>query len=324
VAQISRRVVAMSADMSGDRWKVVALSVALDLALGEPPERWHPVVWMGRLVKKLEGRAPREGRVLPLAYGAVVEAVCLAAVALPARLWERAADAIPAVALPLQAIALKPTFSVKALFAMVGEVERALERGDLAGARGAVGRIVSRDVEGLDGSGVAAAAVESLAENAGDSVVAPLLYYTVLGLPGAYGYRMTNTMDAMLGYRGRYEYLGKAAARLDDLLNLLPSRLAALAMVAASRLAGGSPARAWAIARRDSSRTASPNAGWPMAAAAGALDRRLEKIGHYVLNPEGVLPQVEDIRRARRLVGASLVLAVLGVLVVRVVLRRSA
>jgi adenosylcobinamide-phosphate synthase len=122
---------------------------------------------------------------------------------------------------------------------------------------------------------------------------------------------MANTLDAMVGYRGKHEYLGKVAARMDDLLNVVPSRLTALAIAGAARFAGGTPEGAWRGAIRDSGRTASPNAGWPMAAAAGALGLRLEKGGHYVLNPEGELPRGADVGRARRLVAGSIALTVL-------------
>jgi adenosylcobinamide-phosphate synthase len=177
-----------------------------------------------------------------------------------------------------------------------------------------VGQIVSREVAELDEARVAAAAVESLAENASDSVAAPLLYYVAFGLPGAYLYRMANTLDAMWGYRGRYEFLGKAAARTDDLLNLIPSRLAALATVVSCWAVGGSSPGAWVCARKDSARTASPNAGWPMAAMAGALGVRLEKVGHYALNAGGRSPEVADLRRAMRVTAASLATTALGTL----------
>ncbi len=291
------------------------LAIGLDLLMGEPDERWHPVVWMGRLVSRLEQAAPREGAWRQFSYGAWAEAFCLAAAAVPAWLVGRFLPKGVA-GLLATALLLKPVFAIRALFQHVRPVERELESGDLPGARKAVGRIVSRDVQSLDETGVAAAAVESLAENASDSVVAPLLYYAVFGLPGAYVYRMANTLDAMLGYRGRYEYLGKTAARLDDLLNVVPSRLTALALAAAGWMAGESPADAWRTAFRDSSRTASPNAGWPMAAAAGALGLRLEKVGHYVLNPEGRPPRAADVARARRMVTAGLAAAILGVLLI--------
>lgn len=298
-----------------NRAKVILLAIGLDLLIGEPDARWHPVVWMGRLVGRLAQAAPGEGAWRQFSYGAVTEAVCLAAAAIPAWLAERLLPKGVA-GLLAAALLLKPVFAIRALFQHARPVEKALEEGNLPEAREAVGRIVSRDVTALDEAGVAAAAVESLAENASDSVVAPLLCYALFGLPGTYLYRMANTLDAMLGYRGRYEYLGKAAARVDDFLNVAPSRLTALAMVVASRIAGGSPTGAWRTALRDSSRTASPNSGWPMAAAAGALGLRLEKRGHYVLNPDGWPPRGGDVARARRVVTASLVVAVLGILLV--------
>ncbi|MHB8992292.1 MAG: adenosylcobinamide-phosphate synthase CbiB [Chloroflexota bacterium] len=297
-----------------ERGRVIALAVALDLLMGEPPERWHPVVGMGRLVEGLERRAPREGRARQLIYGGAMEVACLAAAALPAWLLQRLLPSgSPAKTLAL-ALALKPTFAIRALFEFTGRVQKTLESGDLQGSRLAVGQIVSRNVERLGEPEVAAAAVESLAENGSDSVVAPLFYYAVLGLPGAYLYRMANTLDAMVGYRGRYEYLGKVAARVDDALNLLPARLAALATAATCWTAGGSPAGAWRGMRRDSLRTPSPNAGWPMAAMAGALGLRLEKVDHYVLNDGGRLPRAHDLDVARRVAGISLAAAVAGMI----------
>jgi len=295
-----------------NRGLVIALAVGLDLLLGELPNRWHPVVAMGRLVGGLESRAPRSGAFRQLLYGGLMEAICLAAATIPSRTLERLLPTRSILGAVATAVALKPAFALRALFSATGRVGQALERGDLEAARSAVGQVVSRDVSRLDEAGVAAAAVESLAENASDSVVAPLLFYAAFGLPGAYGYRMANTLDAMVGYRGRYEYLGKVAARADDLLNLIPSRLATLATMVASPVVGGSAAGAWRGALEGSRQTASPNAGWPMAAAAGALGLRLEKVGHYVLNPEGRSPTAGDLGRAQRLVGASLAVAILG------------
>ena len=294
----------------------MALALALDLLLGEPPERWHPVVWMGRLIGALERRAPTSGRIRQLLFGAAMEAVCMMAAALPVGLLHRIVPVGSPAGILVRAVALKPTFALKSLFDHHRRVGDALSRGDLNGARGAVGAIVSREVGDLDEAGVVAAAVESLAENAADSVVAPLLYYTLFGLPGAYLYRAANTLDAMVGYHGRYEYLGKVAARLDDMLNMVPARLAAVAMAAGSCTIGSSPRSTWARTRREASRTESPNAGWPMAAVAGALDVRLEKVGHYVLNPAGRRPVESDLRGGRRVVGAGLAIAILGLILV--------
>ena len=125
--------------------------------------------------------------------------------------------------------------------------------------------------------------MESVAENASDSAVAPLLFWAVLGVPGAVAYRAVNTLDARVGYRGRHEWLGKASARLDDLLNLVPARVTAALLLVAGLACGADARRGLAVLRRDGARTESPNAGRPMAAMAGLLGVRLEKVGQYQL-----------------------------------------
>ena len=191
----------------------------------------------------------------------------------------------------LEALALKPAFAIRRLATAALEVRSALAADALDAARDGVGRhLVSRDVRGLDGPAIASAAVESVAENVTDSVAAPLLAYAAGGLPAAWGYRVLNTADAMWGYRdARYERFGKVAARLDDAANLLPARCAAAALVGGAALAGEDAAGAARTAWRDHGRTASPNAGWPMAAMAGALGVALEKRQTYRLG-DGALP----------------------------------
>jgi adenosylcobinamide-phosphate synthase len=220
-----------------------------------------------------------------------------------------AADGLTAL---LGGAALKPSFAIRALFEAVEEVERDLVDERLVQARASASQIVSRDTSRLDAPLLAAAAIESLAENASDSVVAPLLYARLVGLPGAYAYRAINTLDAMIGYRGKYEYLGKAAARLDDLANLVPARLTALLIALAAPVVGTHPLAVLGRLRTEAGRTASPNAGWPMAAAALALRVRLEKREHYVLNPAGRPPEARDVRRARRLVATALMVGAVG------------
>jgi adenosylcobinamide-phosphate synthase len=188
-------------------------------------------------------------------------------------------------------------------------VQRELEAARPDAARLDLAALVSRNTSRLDTPLLAAAAIESLAENASDSFVAPLLYYQLFGLPGAFAYRALNTMDAMLGYHGRYEFLGKVPARLDDAANLIPARLTALLLVIATRLTGADARSAWDRLRRDHARTSSPNAGYPMSTMAGALGVRLEKVGHYRLNESGRAPEPRDIHRAARIVSCALALA---------------
>jgi adenosylcobinamide-phosphate synthase len=161
----------------------------------------------------------------------------------------------------------------RSLFDHVRDVARALDRDGVEGGRIAVAHIVGRDPAGLDAYGVARAAIESLAENFADGVVAPVFWYLVLGLPGLLAYKAVNTMDSMIGYRTpRHAAFGRAAARLDDALNWLPARIAgAMIVIAALFTPGGAPARAFRVMARDGGRHRSPNAGWPEAAMAGAL-----------------------------------------------------
>ena len=293
------------------------LAVALDLLLGDPPNRYHPVAWIGRLIalgRRWAASVPAEFLVL---YGALlIVVVTITAVMAGLAPGRRGLAPVAARRLLAQAWLLKCGFSLRGLVAAVWEVRDRLEAGDLAGARAAVGRhLVSRPVEELEAEATASAAVESLAENLNDSWVAPLCFYLVGGLPGAWAYRAVNTADAMIGYRdGMLEQLGGASARLDDLLNLVPSRLAALAVVAGAWLGGESGSRAWDIWRRDGGLTASPNAGQTMAAMAGALGVTLEKRGHYRLG-DGPAPDVAVIDRAVGVFAAAAGVALVAALV---------
>lgn len=286
------------------------LALAIDRWLGEPPARVHPVVWVGRLISILEDRAPKGPR-KELAYG-VVAAVAMLLPVLAVRVVVGAMRPWP-LRLVVAAWLLKTCFSYRALEEAGHAVASPLVDGNLPAAREELRALVSRDRADLDEFGISAAAIESLAENLGDGFVAPLLAYALGGLPAAVFYRAANTADSMLGYRGRYEYLGKASARLDDVLNLVPARLTAGALVVAS---GANAKRAWPILVRDRRLTQSPNAGWTISAAAGSLDVALSKPGYYSINGEARDPVAQDIHRALRLCRRAAVLCATGVLAV--------
>ncbi|MDQ7030585.1 MAG: adenosylcobinamide-phosphate synthase CbiB [Ardenticatenia bacterium] len=293
---------------------MVVAALLLDLLLGDPPNRYHPVAWMGVAMNTALHQAPRHGDIARLAYGAFVALGGTLFVAWLGHLVARGIARLPSPWRQLvAAIALKTTFSLRGLVRAATQVQQALEHNDLERARRLLAwHLVSRETASLDASLVAAAAIESVAENASDSVVAPLLYYAVGGLPAAIAYRFANTADAMLGYRdAEREWLGKGAARLDDVLNWLPARLTALLLVIAARLLGEDAPRAWHTWRRDARLTSSPNAGHPMAAAAGALGIVLEKTGHYRLGADLALPKPRDIGRAVRLLQVAVALMVL-------------
>jgi adenosylcobinamide-phosphate synthase len=306
----------------------LAAAVALDLVLGEPPTRVHPVGAMGWCLRAGHERLRRGGPGLQVAGGALVTAATAGAAGAAAWAVNRGTAALPTRCLRLVAAgaALKPTFALRALAAEGCGVAAALEGGDLEGARRRLTSLVSRPTGGLSAALVASAACESLAENLTDSVVAPWLAHLLLGPPGATAYRVVNTADAMYGYRGELTWLGRGAAVSDDLANLVPARVAAALLVGAAALTSGPGAaraalRCW---RRDAGSTRSPNAGQTMAAMAGALGRRLEKPGEYVLGREMPDTGADDVRRATRLVVAAAALLLGGALLTSAARREPA
>jgi adenosylcobinamide-phosphate synthase len=268
----------------------IILALLIDRWWGEPPAHLHPVVWMGHYLKRagkgLADRGPKMAFFLGTAYwlaGAVLVAAAygyagLMLARLP--LW---------LDVSLTALLLKPLFALRMLLGEVAAVEQSLTQGIDSG-RARLALIVSRDTTQLDSSEVRESALESLAENLSDSVIAPLFWFAIFGLPGAAVYRFANTADAMWGYRGRWEWAGKFAARTDDLLNLVPARITALGLL----LAG--PNRIAVLRRlpQEAARTASPNSGWPMGALALSLNVRLRKPRVYALNVNGSAPSAQD------------------------------
>lgn len=262
-----------------------ALALALEAVLGYPPPLFrrigHPVTWAGALIAALDRRLNREtlSGAARRARGALALLLLLLASAGTGAALQRATCAglpRPAARL-LLALVAAALLAQRSLHAHVEAVRVALGGEGLAGGRRAVSHIVGRNPAALDAAGVARAAIESLAENFSDGVTAPALWLAALGLPGIAAYKAVNTADSMIGHRSpRHEAFGWAAARLDDLLNLPASRLAALWIVAAAALLPGMSAHgACRAVRRDAARHRSPNAGWPEAAMAGALGLRL-------------------------------------------------
>ena len=271
---------------------LIALTALLvEAAVGYPQALYgrigHPVTWMGALLARLdrglnrEGDAPGRRRLA----GFVALAVLLAAGGGAGWLLTAATFAAlprPAAVLFVGVLA-SSCLAQRSLDTHVRAVADALERDGLAAGRRAVAMIVGRDTAALDEAGVARAAIESLAENFSDGIVAPMVWLALAGLPGGLAYKAANTADSMIGHRTpRHEAFGFAAAKFDDLVNGPAARLAALWLVlAAASLPGASPGGAWRIARRDARGHASPNAGWPEAAMAGALGVRLGGVRSY-------------------------------------------
>jgi len=285
----------------------VPLAWACDLAFGEPRNALHPVAWIGRVLAPAGAWLARREAAIAFVGGTLVWLALAAGVAWLAAAWQQAAWSWPWwLALPALALALKPTFAWRMLHDEVSAVETALSH-SLPAGRTHLARLVSRDVSAMDESLLRETAIETLAENLNDSVVAPLFWYALLGLPGAAVYRFANTADAMWGYRGRFEWAGKWAARADDVLSWVPARLTAWLLHPASS------ARAWRSLQAQARKTPSPNGGWPMGAMALHLAVRLRKPGVYALNeaaPSPGRPQLERaLRTASRCAWASAALA---------------
>ena len=263
--------------ISGSGLFIVIAALAFDALIGDPDWLWrrlaHPVTLIGALIGYLdrsfnrEDRSPQQRKFAGIACTAAIIAVAGSVGALIQAITEQ----IPAGNILLALIA-SVFIAQRSLYQHVAEVRSAFARGGLTEARKAVAMIVGRDPEQLDEAGVCRAAIESCAENFSDGVVAPVFWLALLGLPGLIAYKAINTADSMIGHRTeRHASFGWAAARLDDLVNLVPARLSALLLAVAAPIAGGSIGKSWGVVRRDASQHRSPNAGWPESAMAGAL-----------------------------------------------------
>ncbi|MBN9457909.1 MAG: cobalamin biosynthesis protein CobD [Bosea sp.] len=262
---------------------LLVLALTIEAAFGYPQRFYaaigHPVTWIGRLIGMLDGVLNREAASFFTRKTAGVLALALllaVTVTLAAIAQQLCLSFGPLGLLPL-AIAASTLIAQRSLYEHVADVAEGLEREGLEGGRKAVSMIVGRNPQTLDEAGVSRAAIESLAENFSDGIVAPAFWLGVGGLPGIAAYKAINTADSMIGHRTpRHLAFGWASARLDDLVNLPASRLTALLLVASAALdRSADAAGAWQAVKRDAGKHRSPNAGWPEAAMAGALGLRL-------------------------------------------------
>jgi adenosylcobinamide-phosphate synthase len=294
------------------------LAYLLDLLLGDPPGWPHPVRLLGRVTQYWESTLYQDrvgaGALFWLAVMGTTFVLILGVLGLAALLpfWG---------GLAVLAYFLYSGLATRSLHQESLKVEAALEQGDLEGARAHLAMVVGRETASLSEEEVRRAVIETVAENLADGVVAPMFYILALGLPGLFFYKAANTMDSMVGYKNYwYARFGKVAARADDVLNFIPARLTALLMMATSALLGLDWREAWRILRRDRRQAASPNAGWPEAAMAGALGVRLGGPASY-FGRQVNKPLIGDARQAldreryrqavRLLYGTSLLMAVL-------------
>ena len=295
------------------------IAFAIDHFFGEPPARLHPVVWMGNALNWAAAHIlpkPATDDNVPdypsFLAGAGVWIALVALILIVTYSLQSVFLQLPAVwAALLLGLLLKPLFAWRMLKREVQAVETALQA-SLEAGRARLSMLVSRDTTALTEAQVRESAIETLAENLNDSVIAPIFWFVLLGLPGAAVYRFANTADAMWGYKSIYkgrnwEWAGKWAARADDVLSWVPARITAGLLWLVS---GFNPTSFWSRLRQEAPKTSSPNSGWPMAAMALILNIQLSKPDVYTLNASGNAPEATDTRKSIKLASNSTVAGV--------------
>lgn len=268
----------------------MATALVIDAVFGDPKNRYHPTAWMGGMIAAITIRV----RLIPGKLGGVavvvpVAAAAAASVMIILYLLDAGSSTLPqylqvAASVLLGGAMLKTTIAIRGMKRHADAVLASLGRDDIGAARANLSAIVKRDTKNLNKKHVISGVLESISENTVDGITGPLFYYAIFGLPGAFVYRVVNTADSMVGYRtSMFCNVGWFAARCDTILNYVPSRLTGLVMVASAAILRCDWRGSYSTMVRDGSRTASPNAGYPMAALAGALGTQFEKIGHYSL-----------------------------------------
>ena len=282
---------------------IVFFALFLDLAFGDPNNRFHPTAWLGMLIARLAPVAQTHHACRRLAGVYVVVIPVLVVVSLLA-LLEWGIGLITGLAYTItlvlvMGILFKMTLAIHGMNRHAMNVVAALDANDLLSARQHLAMIVKRDTTNLDSNHIYSAVVESISENTVDGVTGPLFYFGFFGIFGSFVYRTVNTADSMVGYRTSiFRDMGWFAATSDMVLNYIPSRLTGLMMVLSSALLQDNWRESYRTMIRDSKNTESPNAGYPMAAVAGALDARLEKIGHYSIGSGTTLFSKRHVIRA--------------------------
>ncbi|NLE03423.1 MAG: cobalamin biosynthesis protein [Crenarchaeota archaeon] len=297
---------------------IFALAFLIDVVFGEIPDNAHPTVWMGKVIAWLKPNLKNPNSRTEKINGVFLCVSVILLFAVPTGLGLWGLKQIPTVGwyvyIIVAAVLLKTTFALKCMKHYTLPIQKAIENNNLDGARKWLYYIVRRDPNTLDQRHLISAAVESIAESTTDGVTSPFFFYALFGVPGAFAFRVINTLDSMVGYKDAVNInIGCFSAKMDTITNYIPTRITAVFMVISSMLLGNNWRNSWCILMRDKNKTSSPNAGWTISAMAGALNTQLEKKGQYTLGDgEAISPQ--DITRALRIMGLTALL--FGLLIV--------
>jgi adenosylcobinamide-phosphate synthase len=306
---------------------IFTLAILIDLVVGEYPDRIHPTVAIGKLITFFKRKAKSPNPRVEKVNGVLVAVAIMIIFAVPTgallvglRFYF---GSIPYII--VGAILFKATFAISGMGQYTKPIAVALKKRDMDGARKWLPYIVRRDPNSLNERQIISAAVESIAESTTDGITAPFFFFALFGVPGAFAYRVINTLDSMVGYKTvEFKNIGWFSAKMDTYTNWLPARITAYLMVVAAFLLGGNWREAWRVLQRDKHKTSSPNAGFTISAMAGALSIQLEKQGCYSLGDDHGHISHEDIGKALRMMTLTAVLfgliAVLPIVAIRIFL----
>ena len=294
---------------------IVAFALLLDFLVGDPKTKYHPTAWIGKLIASLvpftKSNSIRKeliGGILLVSV--IVVTVCTVLVVLDIGISLLTIDIVSlVVSIAVSSILLKTTIAIRGMQKHALAVVDALEKDDLDSARNHLSMIVKRNTKHLDKNHISSAVLESVSENTVDGITGPLFYYAIFGLPGAFVYRAINTIDSMVGYKtSLFRNIGWFGANCDTILNYIPSRLTGLVMILSALILGYNWKESFYIMRRDGKKLESPNAGFPIAALAGALGTKLEKINYYAVGDGNIEFTKSHIISAIRLMKVSSIL----------------
>lgn len=297
---------------------IIILAILIDRFIGEFPNRYHPLRWMGNVLgwidRRLDNRNGTWAKVVGLlSYIFIFLLFGGTALLITSLLRTQLPEPYGEISwIIASAFILKISFAIFSFRKHCEPICKDLEEGRTEDAAEKVSMIVSRKTKGMDAEQIASSCCETISENYADSVCTPTFYIGIMGIPGAFIFRCANLMDAMWGYKNeRYVNVGRFPAIWDDILGFLTSRLSALFMALGSMILGMNWRRSLSLAQKENDMTPSPNSGWPMTAAAGALDISMEKKGEYVMNKEAPLPDHNDVRRCLHLIEFSSILFII-------------
>ena len=308
---------------------IVFFALALDFTLGDPKNKFHPTSWIGSLIAKLtpytknsSEKLEKFGGILIILISCLVVASLIISLNVGIKLITF--DYLHLIiSIIVGGILLKTTIAVKGMEKHALAVVTALEQNNLSSARDNLSMIVKRNTKNLDKNHVFSGVLESISENTVDGITSPLFYFAFFGLPGAFVFRVINTADSMIGYKTDiFKNVGWFGANCDKILNYIPSRLTGFIMILSSMILGNNWKKSYQIMMRDGRKTQSPNAGYPMAAIAGALEAKFEKLDHYSLGDGSISFTKEHVKSAISIMKVTSILFC-GIVVVPIVLLLS-